>query len=89
MGKTGLFGNSEMRDSEVLLYVKSSLEGNNGNTEQALQDAKMIDTLLSIKKLHLVTHGALKKTKNGNFRKNQTLLDAYESVIEARAKNEL
>jgi len=89
LGKTGKYGNMEMKDSEVLMFVDCVLENNGGDVEQAIQDMKMIDSMLKMKKLHIVVHGTLKTTKNGNFRKNVTLLDAYDSVLDARAKNEL
>jgi hypothetical protein len=89
LGQTGTFGNMEMKDSEVVLFVAVAMQNNGGNLGEAEQDFKMIDAMLKMKRLHMVVHGSLKKTKNGNFRKNMTLLDAYESVLDARIENEL
>lgn len=81
-------GTSEIRLDEGLLYIQAAME-NGADLETANDDMHMIDNLFAIKRFHFVTHGYLKTTWRGNVRKNQTLSDALESVIDNRVKEQL
>jgi hypothetical protein len=77
------YGTSVIKKEECLLFVQTALE-NGSEVKDALQDMRMIDTLLHIKQLHLIVHGSIRKTRAGYFRKGSSLYEAFDSVIEGR-----
>lgn len=77
------YGTSVMKEKECLLLVQTALE-NGSDPNQAIQDMRMIDTLLSVKRNHLLAFGTVKKTRAGYYRRNSTLANALENVIDAR-----
>jgi hypothetical protein len=80
------FGTSVMKTDEAFLFVKAATE-NGVDLETAYDDMKMIDDILHMKRLHMVVHGEIKKTKAGYLRKGTFLYDAINSIIGARCKN--
>ena len=73
-----------MKDEECLLYLQTALE-NGSDVNEAIQDMRMIDNLLSVERNHLISFGAIKKTGRGYYRKGTMLSDNLENVINARA----
>lgn len=77
------YGLEKMKDSDALLFVQTSVE--NGNEiKESISDLKMIDAMFHMKDLHFATIGNTQRTKTGRIRKNATLLDALDNVLEAR-----
>lgn len=52
---------------------------------EAKEDMKMIDSILHMKRLHLVVHGHIKYTTRGHLRKGTSVYNSMESIINARA----
>jgi hypothetical protein len=78
-----------MNDEEVEVMFEAAMEHNNDDPVEALQDVRLIDTLLHIKRLHFVVHGQIKRTAAGNIRKGSDLYTSMEAVINGRVNNEL
>jgi hypothetical protein len=79
------YGTNIMKDNEVLLFVQTAIQ-NGSDTQEAIDDMKMIDSLLYSKRLHLKIHGHIKLTKNGYLRKGSDLYTLMESIIQGRTK---
>ncbi len=56
-----VFETSEMKTEECFLFVKGATE-RGVDLDTAYEDMKLIDTLLSFKKLHFALHGSIHKT---------------------------
>lgn len=78
------YGFTQMKDEEALLFIEAAVESGS-DIKESLEDARMIDSLLHIKKLHFAVRPHITKTKAGYFRKGSLLSDAFESVVEGRA----
>lgn len=78
------YGTEIMKDEEVLLFVETAME-NGSNTEEAIQDMKMIDTLLTAKRNHLLAFGSVKTTATGRIRKGTSLYNTLDGIVGARA----
>lgn len=83
------YGLSEIKDEEAIQLTEIAINNNNGDVSEAIQDLKMIDSLLAMKKLHFAVQGSVRKTRKGNHRKGHLLSDALMSVIDARLTNNL
>ena len=83
-----IFQTQEIRTDEALIYIKAAIE-NGSSTETAYNDIHLIDNLFMVKRFHLATRGYMKLTWRGNARKNQTLSDALEAVIDACVTEEM
>ncbi len=77
------FETSEIRTEEALIYIKASME-NGSDLKTANDDMHMIDNMFAMKRSHLVSYGYMKTTWRGNARKNQTLSDAFMTIIDGR-----
>lgn len=77
------YGLSKMKDSDALLFLESAIENGN-DVDTSIADLKMIDAIFHMKDLHFATIGNTQRTKTGRIRKNATVLDAIESVLDAR-----
>lgn len=98
--KGSLKHNTEiMTEIEADLFIKSAAEAainelpiDKELTEEnvkeiiseAKEDMKMIDSILHMKRLHLVVHGHIKYTSRGNLRKGTSVYNSMESIINAR-----
>ncbi len=80
------FGTAVMKTDEAFLFVKAATEAG-ADLETAYDDMKMIDDILNLKRLHLVVHGFIKKTRSGNLRKGTSIYDAINDVIESRCNH--
>lgn len=78
------YGTTEMKDEEVLLFVDSSLANNEGVVSEAIQDMRMIDTMLQAHKMHKVVHVYIKKTGAGHTRRSAGFLDTMSSIVSGR-----
>lgn len=78
------YGTEIMGNEECLMFVETAIE-NGSAPNEAIQDMRMIDNLLSVERNHLISFGSVKKTKSGHYRKGTLLADALENVINARA----
>ncbi len=83
------YGTEIMNDEEVVTFIEAAFPHNNGVMAEAFQDMKMIDNMLHMKRLHFIVKGSIQKTNAGRIRKGSDLYTAYQSVIEARVKNQL
>jgi hypothetical protein len=77
------YGFTQIKDEDALLLLEASIE-NGSDIPEALQDARMIDALLHMKKLHFAMIPNITKTKSGYFRKGSLLSDAFDSIIDGR-----
>lgn len=78
------YGTEIMKDEEVLLFVETAVE-NGSDANEAIQDMKMIDTLLTAKRNHLLAFGSVKTTATGRIRKGSSLYNTLEGIVSARA----
>jgi hypothetical protein len=78
------YGTSVMKDEECLLFAETAIE-NGSDVNEAIQDMRMIDNLLTAERNHLLVFGTISKTKTGNYRKGSLLSTTLENVINARA----
>jgi hypothetical protein len=78
------YGLEVIKDEEALLYAQTCME-NGSDPEEAIQDMKMIDNLLTTERNHLLAFGSVNKTSTGRYRKNSFLHNSLDSVITARA----
>lgn len=83
-----VFNTAVMKTNEVVLFVQAATESG-ADLETAYDDMRMIDTLLHLKRLHLVVHGQIKRTKAGHLRKGTSLYDAMDGVINGRVLHSL
>lgn len=88
MNKPKKYGQEVMTDEECILFMQVCLE-NGMEPEEALMDLKMIDNLFLVKRNWIAVHPQIKKTPAGFYRKNVSLYDCYDSVLNARMNNNL
>lgn len=74
-----------MKDEEVLLFIEVAIN-NGADPTEAIQDMRMIDTMLEMTRTHLLAVGYVKRTSRGFLRKGHALLDAYDNILSARAE---
>lgn len=82
------YGTSVMKTDEVLLLLETSLE-NGSDPQEAIQDMRMIDTMLYAERLHMSVGKVVQKTKAGYHRKGSDLHTTMKIILEARVNNEL
>ena len=78
-----IFGTAIIKSDEFVLLVKAATESGT-DLETACEDAKMIDKLLHMKKLHFAVSNNIKYTRAGHLKKDSSLYACYMDVIEAR-----
>jgi hypothetical protein len=83
-----IFQTSVMKTEEVLLFVKAAVE-NGSSIEEANEDMRMVDDILNIKRIHMVVHGEIKRTRSGHLRKGTSLYDSIEAIINSRSKENI
>jgi hypothetical protein len=81
------FQTAIMKTEEAFLFVKAAIE-NGSDLETANDDMHMIDDLLHMKQLHFALLGETSKTKSGFYRKGNTISNAFDGILNARAKEE-
>jgi|SRR5690606_25024483 len=79
------FQTDVMNTEEVVLFVKGTV-ANGIDIETALDDMHMIDNMLLIRRNHLIASPSTAKTSAGYFRKNNTIYDMYDKILDARVK---
>ena len=82
------YGTSVMKEEEALLFAEVALE-NGSSPEEAIQDMRMIDTMLYAERLHMSVGKVVQKTKAGYHRKGSDLHTTMKIILEARVNNEL
>jgi hypothetical protein len=82
------FGTAIMKTDEAFLFIKAATE-NGIDLETAYDDMKMIDDILAMKRIHLAVIGHITKTKAGYLRKNSSIYDAMNDIINSRCQNQL
>jgi hypothetical protein len=80
------YGTAIMKTEEVLTFVEAAVE-NGSDIQEAVDDMRMIDSLLYMKKLHLAVYGHIRRTSKGNLRKGSDLYSSLMSVIDGRIDN--
>ncbi len=80
------YGLSSIKDDEALLLVETAMQ-NGSDPQEAIEDMKMIDNLLTIKRNHLLAFGSIKTTSRGFARKGTSLFNGFDSVVTARSIN--
>jgi homoaconitase/3-isopropylmalate dehydratase large subunit len=79
-------GTTEMNAEECLVFIDTALQ--NGSTaNEAIQDMRMIDAMVSISKLHMIVFPHVRKTGRGYSRKAMGFRDQLERILEARIDN--
>jgi hypothetical protein len=78
------YGTEIMKDEECLLFAETAIE-NGTDIDVALQDMRMIDTLLQAERNHLLSQGFISRTRSGYYRKGSMLSDTFNNIINARA----
>jgi hypothetical protein len=75
------------KEDECSLFIVTGVE-NGLSIPDAYSDMKMIDSMLSMKRLHLAVKPHIKRTKAGYLRKGTDLYNFYMSAIEGRIKGQ-
>lgn len=76
-----------MKEEECSLFIVTGVE-NGLSIQDAYSDMKMIDAMLSMKRLHFALGKQVRTTKAGFIRKNSDLYTYYMSAIEGRSKGQ-
>lgn len=74
-----------MKDEEAMLFVETCLENGSG-VDEALQDMRMIDNMLSAERNYILVAKVVTKTSRGYYRKNSSLHDQWQRILEGRVK---
>ncbi len=82
------YGTSVMKSDEVLLFLETCMESG-ADPQEAIQDMRMIDTLLYAERLHASVGKVAQKTKAGFHRKGSDLHTTFNKILEGRVNNEL
>lgn len=76
-----------MKEEECTVFIVTGVE-NGLSIKDAYSDMKMIDAMLSMKRLHFAMRKHIRTTKAGNLRKNSDLYSYYMSAIDGRVNGQ-